>query len=135
MKEQIDLVRGWMAKADSDLLVVRRMLEGSGPYDTACFHAQQAIEKMLKGFLLFHGLPIPRTHDLEELQHSCLAIQSLPELARLDLVQTSDYAVMARYDFDFWPDRATAVEALSLAEQVRRIILRALPIDAPFTNR
>ncbi|MCD4738490.1 MAG: hypothetical protein K8R89_04450 [Anaerolineae bacterium] len=51
-----------------------------------------------------------------------------------DLVQTSDYAVMARYDFDFWPDRATAVEALSLAEQVRRIILRALPIDAPFTN-
>ncbi len=42
MKEQIDLVRGWMAKADSDLLVVRRILEGSGPYDTACFHAQQA---------------------------------------------------------------------------------------------
>ncbi|MFQ5769509.1 MAG: HEPN domain-containing protein [bacterium] len=30
---------------------VQRMVNSDGPYDTACFHAQQAIEKLLKAFL------------------------------------------------------------------------------------
>lgn len=39
------LVRGWFRKADSDLADARRTTASEGPYDTACFHAQQAVEK------------------------------------------------------------------------------------------
>jgi HEPN domain-containing protein len=127
MKDRHDLVRGWMNKAASDLAAANLLLDSTGPYDTACFHTQQAIEKILKGFLAFHELSIPRTHDLEELQRMCLEVQPLPELAEIDLTEVTDYAVAVRYDFEFWPDQETAAEALNVAEQVRHAVLDTLP--------
>lgn len=107
MKEKADLVRGWIAKADSDLAAGQLLLTG-GPYDSVCFHAQQAIEKLLKALLTFYDQPPPRTHDLEELQRLALTVHKNAELAALDLFEASDYAVMARYDLQFWPDEETA---------------------------
>jgi len=60
MSDRCDLARGWLLKARSDLNACRRMLETDGPYDTSCFHAQQAIEKSLKALLAFHGQPKQR---------------------------------------------------------------------------
>lgn len=41
---------GWLAKADDDLRVARVILGGEiGVEWAACFHAQQAAEKALKG--------------------------------------------------------------------------------------
>ncbi len=48
MNGPADLARGWLQKADSDLTTAELVLSGDGPYDTACYHAQQAIEKCLK---------------------------------------------------------------------------------------
>ncbi|MCS7037990.1 MAG: HEPN domain-containing protein [Anaerolineae bacterium] len=127
MSDEIDLARGWLAKAVSDIHTARLLVKSGGPYDTACFHAQQAIEKALKGFLALHRQPIPRTHDLDELQATCLALVSLSELAALDLTQVTDYGVLVRYDLDFWPDRAAAADALALAETVFGIITNTLP--------
>ena len=45
MKDRFDLTRGFLLKADSDLLTGKLLVSGAGPYDTACFHAQQAVEK------------------------------------------------------------------------------------------
>jgi HEPN domain-containing protein len=122
MKDKYDLVRGWVAKAESDLFVVKQILDTPGPYDTACFHAQQAIEKFLKSVLLLYEAPVPRTHDLEELQRLCLEVCSVPELAALDLTQITDYAVAARYDIEFWPEKAALLEALLMVEEVRGIV-------------
>jgi len=61
MNNQADLAKGWLRKADSDLATARLVLSGPGPYDTACFHAQQAIEKSLKAVLAYHLKPIART--------------------------------------------------------------------------
>ncbi len=122
MKDNRDLARGWLTKAESDLSAARWMLNSQGPYDTACFHAQQAIEKALKALLALHGQPIPRTHDLDEIQQICLSITTDSQLAALDLTQATDYAVALRYDIEFWPEKSTAEEATSLAEQVLIII-------------
>ena len=127
MKELRDLVHGWIVKADSDLVAVRLLLEGGGPYDIACFHAQQAIEKLLKAVLAYRAQPIPRTHDLEELQRLVLAAGFIPGLEDLDLVEVTDYAVLARYDLSFWPDKETTAHALFLAEQARVILIAVLP--------
>jgi len=54
MSDRCDLARGWLLKARSDLNACRRMLETDGPYDTSCFHTQQAIEKLLKALLAFN---------------------------------------------------------------------------------
>ncbi|MBI4603409.1 MAG: HEPN domain-containing protein [Planctomycetes bacterium] len=130
MKDKVDHARGWFRKADSDLADARRTVSSEGPFDTACFHAQQAVEKLLKGLLAYLEQPIPKSHDVEELQRLCLHVIPAPDLARLDLTPLSDYAVPARYDLDFWPDRGTAAEALSLALQVRDTVLSSVPPGA-----
>ncbi|MGQ0591970.1 MAG: HEPN domain-containing protein [Gammaproteobacteria bacterium] len=127
MSDQIDLARGWLLKAHSDLLAARRILAGDGSYDTACFHTQQAMEKTFKGLLAHLGQPIPRTHDLEELAVLCRQIESLPELPLDDLADATDYAVLVRYDIEIWPSQEEAREALVLAEQVSALIRSHLP--------
>lgn len=129
MKDRSALAQGWFRKADSDLADARRTIASEGPYDTACFHAQQAVEKYLKGVLAWRGLEIPRTHDLEELQRLCTRLESWMELASCDLTDLTAYAVELRYDAEFWPPQPTAVEAVKLAEQVRASVLAHMPLD------
>lgn len=44
--------RRWVQKAQNDLLNIENNLAASRtPWDTVCFHAQQAAEKILKAFL------------------------------------------------------------------------------------
>ena len=129
MPDELELARGWFLKAESDLNTAQRMAESDGPYDTACFHAQQAAEKYLKGLLAFRGVPFHRTHNLEELQRLGESLPAWP-LAGLDLAELSSYAVEARYDFEFWPDDRTTQEALRLALEVRRLVMEAVPQNA-----
>ena len=130
MKNRFDHARGWFLKAESDLITVKRMLEGGGPYDTACFHTQQAVERYLKGFLAFKEEPIPHTHNLEELYRLCIVSAPVWPFTEVDLAELTPYAVQLRYDFEFWPDRTTTEHALYLAEQVRTAILVAIPKEA-----
>jgi len=129
MPDEAALARGWFLKADSDVNTAERMVESDGPYDTACFHAQQAVEKYLKGLVAFHGVPFHRTHNLEERQQLGEALPAWP-LAGLDLAELSSYAIEVRYDVEFWPDRWTAQEALRMASKVRYRALDSVPEGA-----
>ncbi|MGH7857774.1 MAG: HEPN domain-containing protein [Candidatus Binatia bacterium] len=134
MKDRLALARGWIRKGDSDLADARRTVASEGPYDTACFHVQQAAEKYLKALPAWHGQAIPRSHDLEEIQDQCERVERLPALVELDLADLTGYAVELRYDADFWPDQSTAAEAVALAERVRSIVISVLPADPPETG-
>jgi HEPN domain-containing protein len=67
--EVLEVLRQWVRKAEHDLEAARRIMavEEGCPYDTVCFHCQQAIEKYLKALLTLSGVPALRTHDLEKL--------------------------------------------------------------------
>jgi HEPN domain-containing protein len=130
MGDRVSHSRGWFLKAESDLAAARSILKGEGPYDTACFHIQQAAEKCLKGFLAFHDQPIPHTHNLEELVLLCQAKWPELDLGRVDVTELTPFAVEMRYDFEFWPSSETAKEALDLALEVRRVILTLIPPEA-----
>jgi HEPN domain-containing protein len=130
MRNKVDHARGWFRKGESDLATVRSILAAYGPYDTACFHAQQAIEKYLKGVLAFAEQPIPRTHNLEELAQFCSGALPGSIPPDVDLAEITPYAVDLRYDFEFWPDRETAEKALAIAERLREVILAGVPKEA-----
>ena len=88
MNDRTSHGRAWLAKADSDLAAARLLLQAHGLADIVCFHAQQAVEKLLKAILASSEKPIPRTHNLEELQAICRMVCSEPagsELSSLDL--------------------------------------------------
>lgn len=129
MSTQADLARGWLRKGDSDLFNVRLVVASPGPYDTGCFHAQQAIEKYLKAFLALHAQPIPRTHDLEELERLCQALDPQLDVSAFDLAALSDFAVQLRYDFAIWPSLAELEDALHTAEGVRALIVPQIPLS------
>ena len=125
MNDKRSHARAWLAKAESDLLAARRLRAAGGPFDAVCFHAQQACEKVLKAALAWAEKDIPRTHNLEELQASCVLVLAEPAasaLRSLDLSQLTPYAVETRYDAEFWPDHETAAEACGLADQVMSLL-------------
>jgi HEPN domain-containing protein len=55
-------------KARADELTVEKLLPDPASTDEIIgFHAQQAVEKLLKALLAHYRLPYPRIHDLTEL--------------------------------------------------------------------
>jgi HEPN domain-containing protein len=47
----------WLAKAEHDLLNIENNLAAQVPWDTVCFHAQQAAEKLFRPAVgLLYGL-------------------------------------------------------------------------------
>ena len=118
LKGPDDLARGWFAKAESDLANARAVLATPGPYDTACFHCQQAVEKCMKGLLSARGQSFPFTHDLRRLASLCDAIDPSLNLSVEEVVALTEYAVRLRYDNDFWPTREEGAAALTVAERV-----------------
>lgn len=123
MKSNLKLAEAWFRKAESDITTVEILLELGGPYDAASFHAQQAAEKYLKGFLAFHGITnIPKTHSLVALHGLCSSCDESLEIEVNLLAELTAYAVDCRYDLDFFPDEAVAAEALSSARRVRTAV-------------
>jgi len=123
----VAVVKSWFAKAENDLRNIALVLPNPDcPYDTVCFHAQQAAEKYLKGLLSFHGVSFRKTHDLEELAALVPAGASL-SLRRELLFELSQLAVVPRYPgFEQDVDKETAEEALRLAQQVKAAVLKSL---------
>jgi HEPN domain-containing protein len=121
MNDRGSHARAWLAKADNDRLSARRLLDAGGPFDAVCFHAQQACEKALKALLASADAPIPRTHNLEDLQARSLAVVgklTADALRALELSELTPYAVEMRYDVEFMPDAETAATAVATATQV-----------------
>ena len=87
----------WIAKAEGDFASAYREYRArkTPNYDSACFHAQQCIEKYLKAYLQEHDGSFGKTHDLVqllELMPKDLGLESLrPAMAIL-----SSYAVKFR---------------------------------------
>ena len=131
MPDSHDLAKGWLKKAHSDLLAASRTIDSEdGPFDTACFHAQQLAEKSLKAFLAYHGRKFPHTHNLEELYQLCADVRTELPFRMEQVSALTPYAVDIRYDFEFWPDRETAKEALESAGQVYRFVADIVACDS-----
>ncbi len=69
---------------------------GRLPFDVVCFHAQQCAEKYPKALLVFHGLEVPRTHDLTEILR-LLPAGLVVSLDLDELAELNSYTVDFRY--------------------------------------
>ena len=129
MSVEFDLARQWLIKAQNDLLNADNNLRSDQiPFDTVCFHCQQAAEKLLKAYLVGRGCAYPFTHDLLFLLQHILPIQADAEALRDSLALLMPYAVEIRYPDDaFAPTEHDAQEAREAAEQVQSWLRSALP--------
>lgn len=92
-------IKEWIAKAEGDFAsALREYRARKQPnHDSACFHAQQCIEKYLKAVLIKKRIPFSKIHDLEVLLDLCLAVYPLWEPMRNDMQLLTQYAVQFRY--------------------------------------
>lgn len=121
-----DLAQGWLRKAESDFAALGLALRAGTALDTACFHAQQGAENVLKAYLIDQGLPFPFTHNLAKLLLLCQtrdpAFSSLADLANT----LTPYAVELRYDSGFWPSAELAGEAQEAALTIKAFVMERL---------
>ena len=115
-------IESWLSKAGHDLLSAQRLLEIEPMIlDNACFHCQQAIEKCLKAFLVYHGRDIERTHNIIFLLSECANFDSV--FAGIDPMNINAYAVQGRYpDSNLVPTIDEAKSYYLLAVQVRNLV-------------
>ena len=124
-----EIAREWVEKAENDMKnAVHTLKLGKGcPTDTACFHAQQCVEKYLKALLASTGIAFPKTHEIGRL------VSLLPEKVSLSLAPAqqekfTEYATVSRYPGNYEPiTLEEAREAVRIARRVRKEIRQFLP--------
>jgi len=123
-----DLANKWIDKAEKDLLTAERELSFKNPIiDTICFHCQQAAEKYLKAFLVYHQIYFTKTHRIMDLLELCNIADSSFKEELKDADDLTDYAVQIRYP-DVWlePKIEDAKEALKIARKVEEFVLNKI---------
>ena len=88
--------RKWLEFARQDLVVAQAAFEAA-IYNHVCFHAQQGVEKALKGFLHSRQQPVPRTHVLRELLARCYKLDAGMETLKEACVTLDGYYIPTRY--------------------------------------
>jgi len=119
-----DLINKWIGKAEKDLLTAERELSFEDPVtDNVCFHCQQAVEKYLKAFLVYHQVYFTKTHNIGNLIELCATVDPSfrDELEDADCL--TDYAVEIRYP-DSWlePSIKEARESYEIARKVKKFV-------------
>lgn len=100
-----------LRKARQDQLVLERLLEDRDvDDDTLGFHAQQAVEKLLKAVLASRGVEYPRTHNLRVLIELLAkdGIQMPEELSQI--ARLTQFGTTFRYD---------AIQSVAVGERAK----------------
>lgn len=119
-------VQMWLDKANSDLknadIILAAQTE-SPPLDTVCFHCQQAAEKLIKAFLVFHGKSFPFSHNLADLVAVCMQVDPDFVAIQRKAEMLTPFAVEIRYPDDFYmPTRQEAEQAFAIAAEIQAFI-------------
>ncbi len=112
----------WIDFATEDLKIAELALK-EGIYNQVCFHSQQCVEKVLKGYLLAKGKIYPKTHKLADLM-AVLKAKTFDDL-ETSILALDRFYIPTRYPDaipgslpDGIPTEDDAMEAFNIAEQV-----------------
>jgi HEPN domain-containing protein len=121
------LTREWVEKAEGDFhSCLREVRARQHPnHDSACFHAQQCVEKYLKARLQEAGFAFPKTHDLLDLLKRVLTFEPAWTVLNPQLTQLVNYAIVFRYP-GISASKADAKTALTACRIVRQTVRQSL---------
>lgn len=115
----------WREKAEEDLQSGEILIKHDGPPAIIAFHAQQAMEKYLKSFMVFNGKSFEKTHQLDKLIDECGKIDNSFKDFENEAAQLNDYYIEARYPLDINEGISLqeAREALEAAKRMKDFVL------------
>ena len=122
--------KAWPAKAHPDLGVAKLCLRQNDFFDAAVYHTQQAAEKALKAFLVFHTGQVIKKHDLMFLVDKCTNIDFSFIQLQSYASGLNVYATYARYpDDNFVIDYEETTTACKKAAFIFDFVKDRLPIS------
>lgn len=125
-------VRKWLIKALNDYKTAEKLIklpEEEIITDTLCFHCQQAVEKLLKAFLIHSGVESGRVHSIQYLIKLCSDLNEEFEKLYDITAHLTDYAVEVRYPDEFYISTVReAKEAFEAATKVKEFVFQQLKI-------
>lgn len=123
--------KDWLVKAERDLRAAVWLSRAPDPLlDSAVYHLQQAAEKALKGFLVFHRQPVSKTHNLVVLALQAGDLDTDFLAWRAQVTGLTPYASEFRYPDRLEPAPEEFQEALTAAQELYIFVLSKLPADS-----
>jgi HEPN domain-containing protein len=96
----MDRYESWIERAKSSLELAQAKIIRHIHYEDLCFQLQQAVEKALKGFLIYYGVEPEFTHNIEVLLKELKSFIEIPENIK-QAAQLANYAVQTRYPCEY----------------------------------
>lgn len=119
MKESF---KKWLDFACEDLSIAEIALKEK-IFNQVCFHSQQCVEKVLKGFIEFKGEIYPKTHKLADILS--MIVESPFDDLRQDILLLDRFYIPTRYPDalpgslpEGLPKKKDAEEALEIAKSI-----------------
>ncbi|OGX05480.1 MAG: hypothetical protein A3G87_09755 [Omnitrophica bacterium RIFCSPLOWO2_12_FULL_50_11] len=108
----------WYDRARSDLEVAELVFERKVHPPTVCFHAHQAVEKLLKGLVIEHGRTPDQIHETARFVHDLTLVQPQMEILLPAAGALDRFYISSRYPKQGGPQigRAEAEQCLTLAK-------------------
>jgi len=90
----------WLDRAKSSYELARMTDNVEIYYEDLCYQVQQAVEKSLKGLLIYYGVEPEFTHNIEILLNELEKFATIPEDVK-QAMKLTIYAVQTRYPGEY----------------------------------
>ena len=90
----------WIGRAKSSLELAQVKIIRHIQYEDLCFQVQQAVEKALKGLLIFYGVEPEFTHNIELLINELKKFTGIPDKVN-EAAELTNYAIQTRYPGEY----------------------------------
>jgi HEPN domain-containing protein len=134
MRNDIEFIKEWIIKADHDLGTAILTFQHIPEYsDTIAFHCQQAVEKYLKGYLIFLNIEFRKVHDLVYLYELIFDNDNMIEEFYQLILELQTYSVKIRYPNEIiFLSNEQIISAIETSKKIRKWVLSKIKIDNPF---
>jgi len=132
---EMGLVCKWFDIARNDLIAAKHLFEDLYPrqVNISCYHAQQAAEKALKGFLQYKKTEPPKTHNLVLLCQRCVSFNPVFSEIMNACTMLTPYSVITRYPNSIELLESEADIAIQYAAKIYNLSASQIP-ELDFTD-
>ena len=110
----------WITIADSDFDSAKLLNESIRKhYEIICYHCAQAVEKYLKGYLIYNDIVPKKTHDLLFLNNICLERNKYFENIVIECGFLNRFTNDVRYPHKYETDEKDANFSIGAVEKIR----------------
>jgi len=135
MDDKISIVKEWLDFASRDINSAKYLLGMRPvPLEIVCYHCEQAVEKVLKGYLIYQNVEPPRTHVLQLLCKTCEDFDENFKKISESCGNLTLYGVQSRYPFEIDITENDMKKAIADADNVMEFVLQRIQLTEKITQ-